>query len=45
MYCGETGKSKYPPCRYCGEVIRKERLPEKEPEKEPESPKVDYDYE
>ncbi|MBY9001090.1 MAG: hypothetical protein KGD64_09260 [Candidatus Heimdallarchaeota archaeon] len=43
-YCGETGRSKYPTCRYCGEVIHKEKLPEKEPEKDPDPPKIDAGY-
>ena len=29
-YCGETSKSKYAICRYCGEVINKDKLPKRE---------------
>ncbi len=42
--CGETGKSKYPICRYCGEIINKEKLPKKSPEVDSELPKTDSGY-
>ena len=39
--CGETGKSKYPICRYCGDTIHKDKIPKKEPEVDSEPPKTD----
>ncbi len=48
QFCGETSKSKYPMCRYCGELVDDTKLPKKdkpeieqqppEPPKPPESP-------
>ncbi len=43
-HCGETGKSKYPICRYCGEIIQTEKSTKKEQEKDFEPPSMESGF-
>ncbi len=43
-HCGETGKSKYPTCRYCGAIIHEEKSPKKEPERDLEPPSMESGF-
>lgn len=43
-HCGETGKSKYPICRYCGEIIQTEKSTKKEQETDIEPPSMESGF-
>jgi len=43
-HCGEAGKSKYPTCRYCGEIIHEEKSPKKESETDFEPPSMESGF-